>query len=170
MGKLLELYQMSPECKGHPLHLCDCKGKFIVLNISMFVYDFKEYIWNMLRTFFIFLPFFRPTYLPSIHWSTHSYAQPWRPQHIFSLPHPFLSLSFTFLSYSLYCLHLQMISNKVKEIYQLWNWWSSRTFMSPPTTVGRKVPERCGKKTKRKVDDFYPSGPVCYSTVSHDQE
>lgn len=47
--------------------------------------------------------------------------------------------------------------------------------MSPPTTVGREVPERyiperCGKKTKREVDDFYPSGPVCYSTVSLDQE
>ncbi len=46
--KLLELYHMSPECKGHPL--C-CKGKLseIVVNyrkiICMFRHDFKESVY-----------------------------------------------------------------------------------------------------------------------------
>ncbi len=46
--KLLELYHMSPECKGHPL--C-CKGKLSenVVNyrkiICMFRHDFKESVY-----------------------------------------------------------------------------------------------------------------------------
>lgn len=47
--------------------------------------------------------------------------------------------------------------------------------MSLPTTGVKEVPEReilerCEQKTKREVDDLYPPGPVCYSTVSLDQE
>lgn len=127
----------------------------IVLNYRMFLcmfgHDFKECIWKCLRNSVNLFEDFAT----------------------FSLfPYPFFP---SFIYHSLYCLHLQIISNKAKENLSAVKLLITRAFMSLPTTGGkevpkREIPERCEQKTNREVDDLYPPGPVCYSTVSLDQE